>query len=49
MVRIDAVGVNRTEIELSHNSHDVFLSSDADDVDLAVGIVVNWMSTNKFA
>lgn len=49
LVRIDAVGVNRTEIELPHNAHDAFLSSDADDVDLAFRMVANWMSSNGFA
>ena len=47
--RIDALGINRTEIELPHNNHDVFLCTDQRDVDLACRMVLEWMKTNNFA
>lgn len=49
LLRIDAVGLNRTEIELSHNNHDVFLCTDQSDMDLACRMVLEWMKTNNFA
>ena len=47
--RIDSVGIDRTEIELPHNAHDVFLSVDETDVNFACKMAMNWMQTKGFA
>lgn len=49
LTRIDSVGIDRTEIELSHNAHDVFLSVDEKDVNLAYKMALNWMQCKGFA
>ena len=43
LTRIDIVGPNRSEIELHHNAHDVFLSSEKSDTDMALKMVQGWM------
>jgi len=48
MTRIDDIGPARCEFELRHNSHDVFLSEQKSDVDMAVNLVKVWMESNGF-
>ena len=45
---IDAVGTARTEIELRDNSHDIFLSPDERDTNLAVDFIKAWMGRYEF-
>lgn len=46
--RADWIGPARAEIELNDNGHDVFLSCDKDDTDMAVDMVVAWMKNKRF-
>lgn len=39
-------GPCRTEIELNHNAHDVFLSPDPKDTAMAIGLTKTWLETN---
>jgi alpha-beta hydrolase superfamily lysophospholipase len=48
LTRADWIGSNRCEVELDNNGHDVFLSQDKDDVDMAVDMVAAWMKNQKF-
>jgi hypothetical protein len=47
--RIDFVGPARCELELRHNAHDVFLSTEKSDVDMAVDMVHDWMDAHGYA
>ena len=46
--RIDIIGPSRCEFELRHNAHDVFLSEEASDVDMALTLTTTWMKGNGF-
>jgi len=46
--KIDTFGPNRYEMELHYNSHDIFLSEDKIDVDLAVNLTKVWMESKGF-
>ena len=46
--RADWIGPARSEIELNDNGHDVFLSSDKDDTDMAIDMVAAWMKNKRF-
>ena len=48
LARIDTVGPARCEIELRHNSHDVFLSHEESDVSMAMEMTKVWMDSNGF-
>lgn len=43
LTKIDAIGPNRSEVELHHNAHDIFLSAERSDVQLAFSMVEAWM------
>ena len=45
---IDAVGTARTEIELRDNAHDIFLSPDERDTNMAVDLIKQWMGRYGF-
>ena len=45
---IDALGNARTEIELRDNAHDIFLSLDERDTNLAVDFIKVWMDSHGF-
>mmetsp|Transcript_63351 Transcript_63351/g.187207 ORF Transcript_63351/g.187207 Transcript_63351/m.187207 type:complete len:164 (+) Transcript_63351:83-574(+) len=46
--RADWIGPGRCEIELKHNGHDIFLSDDARDTNMAIEMVGVWMRTQGF-
>jgi len=48
LTRIDIVGPARSEIELRHNTHDVFLSHEKSHVNTAVEMTQIWMDNNGF-
>lgn len=48
LTRADWLGSNRCEVELDNNGHDVFLSQDKDDVEMALDMVAAWMKNQKF-
>jgi len=48
LTRIDTVGPNRCEVELLHNAHDIFLSNEEADVNMAIQICSTWMGRNNF-
>lgn len=48
ITKIDYVGASRVEIELRHNSHDVFLSTEEPNVNMAINFVNVWMNSNEF-
>lgn len=45
--RADWIGPGRWEIELNDNGHDVFLSYDKEDTDMAVDMCVTWMKNRR--
>lgn len=45
--RADWVGPGRWEVELNDNGHDVFLSSDKADTDMALDMCLAWMKNRK--
>lgn len=47
--RADWIGPARWEIELNDNGHDVFLSYDAMDTDMAIQMCLTWMKNRRFA
>jgi hypothetical protein len=47
--RADWIGPSRWEIELNDNGHDVFLSQDAADTDMAIDLALVWLKRMKFA
>ena len=47
-VLIDAIGTARTEVELRDNAHDVFLSNDKRDTDLAIDMITTWLKRYGF-
>ena len=47
--RADWIGPARSEIELNDNGHDVFLSGDKSDTDMAIDMVAVWMKHKGFA
>lgn len=47
--RADWIGPGRWEIELNDNGHDVFLSYDKSDTDMAIQMCLTWMKNRKFA
>ena len=47
--RADWIGPSRWEIELNDNGHDIFLSHDVADTDLAMDLVACWLKRLKFA
>ena len=46
--RADWIGPNRWEIELNHNAHDIFLSADKCDTDMAIELVEVWLKQRRF-
>jgi len=46
--RADWIGPARTEVELNDATHDIFLSNDKDDTDMAVDMVKVWMKNKGF-
>jgi alpha-beta hydrolase superfamily lysophospholipase len=47
--RADWIGPSRWEIELNDNGHDVFLSHDAADTEMAIDMALVWLKRMKFA
>lgn len=47
--RADWIGPSRWEIELNDNGHDVFLSHDVADTEMAMDLTVCWLKRMKFA
>ena len=47
--RTDWIGPSRWEIELNDNGHDVFLSYDAHDTEMALDMCLVWMKNRRFA
>lgn len=47
--RADWIGPGRWEIELNDNGHDIFLSYDKSDTDMAISMCLTWMKNRKFA
>jgi len=47
--RADWIGPARWEIELNDNGHDVFLSYDPSDTDMAIEMCLSWMKNRRFA
>jgi alpha-beta hydrolase superfamily lysophospholipase len=47
--RTDWIGPSRWEIELNDNGHDVFLSYDANDTQMAIDMCLVWMKNRRFA
>jgi hypothetical protein len=45
--RVDWIGPCRWEVELNDNAHDVFLSPDKADTDMAIAMVKTWMQHQK--
>ena len=45
---IDSVSPARCELELRHNAHDVFLSTEMENVTMAINMVKVWMDANGF-
>jgi hypothetical protein len=45
--RADWIGPGRWEIELKDNGHDVFLSSDPADTDMAMDMCIAWMKNQR--
>jgi hypothetical protein len=45
---VDWIGPARTEIELNDNGHDVFLSGDHHDSEIAIEFVAVWLKNKKF-
>ena len=41
--KADIIGPSRTEVDLQHNGHDIFLSQDADDTTMAIDCVKVWL------
>jgi len=48
LTSIDIIGPNRCEVELAHNAHDVTLSNEEADVNMAIQICSTWMDRNNF-
>jgi hypothetical protein len=46
--RADWIGPGRWEIELNDNGHDIFLSYDASDTEMAIQMCLTWMKNRKF-
>ena len=47
--RADWIGPGRWEIELNDNGHDIFLSYDKSDTDMAISMCLTWLKNRKFA
>ena len=47
--RADHIGPGRWEIELNDNGHDIFLSYDKNDTDMAIAMCLTWMKNRKLA
>ena len=47
-MKIDMIGPMRCEFELCHNAHDVFLSIDESDLNMALDLTKAWMECNGF-
>ena len=45
--RVDWIGPSRWEIELNDNGHDVFLSGDPNDTEMAIDMVQVWMKNQR--
>jgi hypothetical protein len=45
--RVDTISPSRCEIEMRHNSHDIFLSDDMEDNNMAMEMIKIWMCNNK--
>jgi hypothetical protein len=43
MFRADWIGPSRWELEMNDNGHDVFLSPDVSDTNMAIDMVAAWM------
>jgi hypothetical protein len=43
LFRADWIGPSRCELEMNYNGHDVFLSTDASDANMAIDLVAAWM------
>jgi alpha-beta hydrolase superfamily lysophospholipase len=48
LTRADWIGPSRTEMELNDNGHDVFLSGDHHDSEIAIELVAVWLKNKKF-
>lgn len=46
--RVDLIGPSRVEFELRHNAHDVFLSEELRQTNMAIDFVKSWMDHNEF-
>ena len=46
--RADWIGPGRWEIELNDNGHDIFLSYDKSDTEMAIAMCHTWMKNRKF-
>jgi len=47
--RADWIGPTRWEVELNDNGHDVFLSQDESDTNMAIDMVATWMKYKRFS
>jgi hypothetical protein len=49
LFRADWIGPSRCELEMNYNSHDVFLSTDKSDVNMAIDLVSAWMKNVRLS
>jgi hypothetical protein len=45
----DFIGPGRCQIELRHNTHDVFLSRETGDTNMAIEMTLSWMKGHGYA